>query len=206
MSFRRLHLSPTSWSKMYWVLCGMISAGALFSTVSTTAHAQYKWVDAQGKVVYSDTPPPAHIKQVEKKNLQQAPVTTDLPFEVKQAVKNFPVTLYVTEGCPPCQDARQFLQKRGVPFTEKSVTSTEDAEAFRKFAPKHVFPTVTIGREVKQGFEPNSWSYSLDAAQYPTSAQLPRQYQPPKAQPLVPPKPDAVLPATSSSGNDHNTK
>ncbi|MDO8292170.1 MAG: hypothetical protein Q7T29_04830, partial [Gallionella sp.] len=43
----------------------------------------------------------------------------DLPYETRRAQQNFPVTLYVAENCTEyCDQARELLIKRGIPFSE----------------------------------------------------------------------------------------
>src|SRR5258706_11480021 len=101
---------------------------------ATSAHAQlYKWVGEDGKVTYSDTPPPKTAKKVERKSLGGGGTdTSDFPFELAEAVKANPVTLYTTTKCVPCDDGRKLLQGRGVPFSEKTVNSNADAERLKQ--------------------------------------------------------------------------
>ncbi|WP_206047114.1 DUF4124 domain-containing protein, partial [Noviherbaspirillum denitrificans] len=62
----------------------------------------YKWVGPDGKVTYSDAPPPSTATRVETKAVSIGGVSTaDLPYEVAEAVKAHPVTLYTTKDCQP---------------------------------------------------------------------------------------------------------
>lgn len=104
--------------KPYLVLGGMLLV-ALGSAQAET----YRWVDQSGKVHYGDQPA-EEATQVELRNLHVAPEGDDagLPYESRLARQNFPVTFYSTNDCgDPCQQARDFLNKRGIPFTKKSV-------------------------------------------------------------------------------------
>ena len=75
----------------------------------------YRWVDAGGEVRYSDQPPPASIKQFEKIKAEGGkPTEAPLPYVLQQAVKNFPVTLYLIECGDACTRARELLAKRGI--------------------------------------------------------------------------------------------
>ena len=96
--------------------------------VSAGAHAQlYKWVGPDGKVTYSDTPPPASAKKVEEKSIGTGSVAASgLPFELAEAVRANPVTLYTTSNCEGCDSGRELLNARGIPFTEKTVHSEDD--------------------------------------------------------------------------------
>ncbi|MBX9715514.1 MAG: DUF4124 domain-containing protein, partial [Burkholderiaceae bacterium] len=70
---------------------------------------QYKVIGADGKVTYTDRPPASAGDRVSP--LKPHSVTSDpdaaLPAELRQATQRYPVTLYVTENCPPCDAARQ---------------------------------------------------------------------------------------------------
>jgi hypothetical protein len=69
---------------------------ALACTATLDAHAElYKWVGDDGKVTYSDTPPPRSAKKVEVKEIEiSTSGAADLPFELAEARKKNPVTLY----------------------------------------------------------------------------------------------------------------
>jgi glutaredoxin len=161
------------------LICLLYAAGA---------HAQmYKWVGPDGKITYSDTPPPATAKQVERKNLQDGGISVaDLPFELAEAVRNNPVTLYTTANCGACDSARSLLNRRGVPFKEKTITSADDISKLHDAGGESQLPFVTVGRSKQQGFESGAWNSLLSAAGYPESSILPRNYQAPKAEAAAP--------------------
>ncbi|HEY8101742.1 MAG TPA: glutaredoxin family protein [Burkholderiaceae bacterium] len=154
----------------------ILSLLILLST--TAAHAQmYKWVGPDGKVTYSDAPPPSSIKQVETKSLSGGgPSTTGLPYAVAEAVKNGPVKLYTTAKCAPCDQARTLLNTRGIPFTEKTVSTNDDIEQVRQITGDTQLPVLTVGRNKQKGFEAGAWNSALTYAGYPESNQLPKNY------------------------------
>ena len=153
----------------------------------------YRWVDADGKVNYSDQPPPANIKQVEKiKATGGKPSDAPLPYVLQQAVNNFPVTLFSTECGDGCARARELLAKRGIPYTEMDATVPAAQEELRKLTggPLEV-PVLNVGRDVLRGFEEGKWNTSLDAAGYPRTAVIaPRP-------PTKPAKPAADSPSAA---------
>src|SRR2546430_17479191 len=84
---------------------------------------QYRWVDEKGHVHYTDTPPPPSAKSAEKKNLKGNELGQQESYEMMQAVRKAPGTLYTFTACQaPCQMERDVLHKRGVPFREKKVS------------------------------------------------------------------------------------
>lgn len=154
--------------------------GALVLLVcAASAQAQlYKWVGPDGKVTYSDTPPPRSAASVETKSLGAEGIgTAGFPYELAEATKNFPVTLYTTSDCAPCNDGRSLLTQRGIPFTEKTITRKEDIEQFRKISSDGQFPLLQVGRNKERGFDASTWNNSLTATGYPPSSRLPAGYR-----------------------------
>ncbi|HVL74773.1 MAG TPA: glutaredoxin family protein [Noviherbaspirillum sp.] len=152
------------------------------------AHAQlYKWVGPDGKVTYSDVPPPAGAKA----EARAAPAATggaasDLPYELAQAARNHPVVLYTTADCLPCDDGRKLLNARGIPFRERTVTSNEDIAQVRQLGGDTNLPLLTVGRARERGYEPNAWNNALTIAGYPAASRLPRNYRQPAPEPAAP--------------------
>jgi glutaredoxin len=172
-----------------------LKLASLLLLCAASAHAQlYKWVGPDGKISYSNTPPPPSATRVETTPLpNSASDTVDLPYALAQAVKNSPVTLYTTVSCIPCDDGRKLLAARGVPFTEKTVNTGEDSAQFRKIAGDEArLPLLIIGRNQQRGFEPGAWNSALSAAAYPETSTLPKTWRNPPAQAAAPSKPVPV--------------
>ncbi len=155
--------------------------------LSANAHAQlYKSVGPDGKITYGDTPPPASAKKVEEKSLSTGPSTAGLPYELAQAVKTSPVTLYTTAKCDACTDARKLLNARGVPYTEKTVNNNDEISRLKQASGNQQLPFVTIGSQKQTGFNSNSWDDVLTSAGYPASSQLPKSYRNPAPESAAP--------------------
>ena len=130
----------------------------------------YEWVDEKGVRQYTQQPPPPHIKEVQKKQLVISVVETrGLSYGLQQAIKNFPVTLYVTECGDPCKSARAHLAKRGIPFTEKNPQKPEDTDHFRKLTGGGMeVPLLLIGEQrTLKGYMAEEWDAAFDQAGYP---------------------------------------
>ena len=162
----------------------------------------YRWVDAGDEVHYSDQPPPAHIKQFAKiKAAGGKPSEAPLPYVLQQAMKNFPVTLYVTACGDACTRGQELLARRGIPYAEMDATDPATQEELRKLTGGALeVPVLKVGRDVLRGFEEGMWNLSLDAAGYPRTAVIPprpptKPAKPaaaaPPAAPPVPPAPPA---------------
>ncbi len=164
---------------------------SLAAATSGNAWAQlYKWVGPDGKVTYSDVPPPKTAAKVEKKAVNIAGAAdAGLPYEVAQAARGNPVTLYTSSQCGPCDAARQLLIERGVPFSEKTVTTYDEQTKFRQITGGYDFPYMQVGSANRKGFESDSWNAALTAAGYPTTNMLPKNYSARPAEALIPAKP-----------------
>ncbi|HVZ43008.1 MAG TPA: glutaredoxin family protein [Ramlibacter sp.] len=196
-------------------LLGVLAAAA------TLSHAQavYRIVGPDGRVTFSDRPPPdtgggkATLAPVGPAG--SAENFGSLPFELRTAASKYPVVLYARPGCAPCDTGRSFLVSRGIPFTEKMVTTNEDLEALQRLSGALTLPFITIGGQQIKGFAELEWTGFLDAAGYPKTSQLPPGYRRPAPTPLVvasrpaerPAEGEATplpVPSTPSSNNPNN--
>ncbi len=151
------------------------------------AAAQYKWVAPNGSVTYSDQPPPPGVDG-QAMNTKGAARSDDggVPAALRDATSKYPVVLYTTPDCAPCQQARTHLAKRGVPFVERTVSSSADAESFKKAGfTENNFPAMSVGRERSVGFEAGGWNQLLDMAGYPKSSVLPPSFKQTPAKPMA---------------------
>ncbi|MCC2676528.1 MAG: glutaredoxin [Ramlibacter sp.] len=149
----------------------------------------FRIVGPDGKVTFSDRPPPDG--KATAANSVQMPAaagssTATLPLELRNAATRFPFTLYTSRECAPCNTARSFLAQRGVPFTERTVTTQADIDALQKIAGQPRVPFATLGGQHLAGFSESEWTGYLDAAGYPKTSQLPPTFRNPAPTALVP--------------------
>jgi glutaredoxin len=141
------------------------------AVVSGTAFGAqlYRWVDEKGNVEYRDTPPPASAKKIEQPRISGgAAPAAELPYSVQQAVKNFPVTLWVTDCGESCANARAHLVRRGVPHQEKDPVA--DFDSFKKITGGTEVPVIFVGSTRLKGYLESDLDAALDAAGYPRTA------------------------------------
>src|SRR5437762_2988100 len=113
-----------------WAAIGVTAALALAICAGAAAQEKqlYRYTDANGKVVYSDTPPPPNAKNVQPKRIGVNVIETkEVPLAARMASERYPVTLYTFNCGEPCQSAEALLNKRGVPFTSVNVGQPEGA-------------------------------------------------------------------------------
>ena len=143
-----------------------VALGVLAISSGASAERLYKWVDQDGKVHYSATPP-ADTDAVQK-NIRTGgsrdsggPDLSDKPA----------VALYVVPKCSGCDEARSYLRKRGIPFSEKNVEGDVKAqEELKKKSGGLSVPTITIGEKVMRGYMESLLEGELDTAGYPKAA------------------------------------
>jgi glutaredoxin len=167
-----------------------------------TALAQYKIVAPDGSVTYTDRPPVTETGRVQSIGRSGAatPAPRDdreggLPFELRQVASRYPVTLYAAANCIPCDNGRQLLLQRGIPYTERRIESGEDTAALERLAGGRTVPALTVGAQALRGFNATDWGSYLDAAGYPRESRLPRGWQTPPVTPLVAREPAPVAAA-----------
>lgn len=145
----------------------------MFAVYSAQSASLYRWVDNDGKVHYTEQPPPASAaKKVEEKSIGTAPSEgSQLPYATRLAVKNFPVTLFSSDCGDPCTKARELLSKRGIPFTSKDAGLVEVQTELTKLTGTLSVPVLLVGSTIQlKGFTPDDWNTALNDAGYPKSA------------------------------------
>jgi glutaredoxin len=164
-------------------------AAALLAVISSAGAQVYRWTDSSGKTHFTDTPPPASAKDVQKRRGAGSAQSDDAdnrpePFALQYARKTHPVKLYTAPGCgAACDEARALLNARGVPFTEVSASDDLAIAELKEASGAAAVPVLLVGSSVHKGFEPGMFHRSLDAAGYPKAGVLPRRNQ---AEPKLP--------------------
>ena len=171
---------------------GAMALVAIAGSSAGDANAQqiFRIVGPDGRVTFSDKPPQdtgtqaSAAKAIPLPGAAGADVAS-LPFELRQAATRYPVTLYTSPDCGPCGGGRAMLTARGIPFSERTVTTNDDIEALKRMAGAASLPLLTIGGQQIKGFSETEWGQFLDAAGYPKTSQLPRGYVQRPAAPMV---------------------
>ena len=167
--------------------CGTVSA-VLMGLLSAPVFAQsvYRIVGPDGRVSYSDQPPPvANARPSAASPSSTSSASPPLPFELRQINSRYPVTLYTSNDCAPCNSGRNLLNARGIPYAEKTIGTNEDAEALKRLSGQTSLPFLTIGSQQIKGYSDSEWTQFLDAAGYPKQSALPTAYLRPAPTPLV---------------------
>ncbi len=165
----------------------LAALAAALLLAAPSAHALFKVVGPDGKVTYTDRPPPPDSGRATAVNRDGSSAAPDvaLPFALRQVMAKFPVTLYTAAKCEACDLGRALLVRRGIPFNERTATTEEDREAWEKIVGGPQAPVLKVGAQVMRGFNAGAWEETLDLAGYSRTSQLPPNYKAAAPLPLV---------------------
>lgn len=142
---------------------------AVALTATVAAQTVYRWTDANGRVQYSDQPPPPGAKDAQERNVKGSSIqNNEVSLASSDAQKKNPVTLYISECGDSCDQAKGYLNRRGIPHTV--VDPTRSAELNKKFRDEtggSVVPVLRIGERRLSGWSESNWASALDSAGYP---------------------------------------
>ena len=140
----------------------------LFAFAAAAQAQPYRWIDEKGRVQYSDTPPPAGAKGVQKKRLHDNAVGGQGSYELDKAMRESPVTLYSHPDCKQqCQIARDTLNKRGIPFREVNVETQETQDELKRVSGGTLVPVLVVGGQVQTAISAQAYERALDLAGCP---------------------------------------
>ena len=174
------------------LLVAALAAGMAAQAQSTL----HRWVDKDGRVHFTDTPPPPDAKSATQKRYGQSADEQPLPYATQTAMQRNPVMLWVAPNCEPCDQGRHLLAERGIPFSERNVqANVETQAAFRKITGDLNVPVLEVGASRIKGFEGGQWNAALDSAGYPRE----RPYGMPPTKPSIANLPSAPREAAAAA-------
>lgn len=144
-------------------------ACCLLPALAAAQQQLFRYIDRDGRVVYTDTAPPADARSVQQKKLGGNFIeTSEAPYALQYAQQRNPVTLYAGPCGPICEQARALLNRRGVPFREIDVTQPGEMPKLKQLTGEQQVPVLAIGSTtLLRGFEEGGWQTALDQAAYP---------------------------------------
>jgi len=160
MKLRALVLTVGTCTIATTILCGQPAA---------QERQVYRYVDQDGRVVYSDRAPVSGAKDLQRKRVTANTISTsELPLAVQQASERYPVTLFTFACGPACDNATALLNRRGVPFTTVNVDDAEGQQKLQAAAGELSAPVLQVGDKlIAKGWNEARWNTMLDQAGYP---------------------------------------
>src|SRR5438034_10955006 len=172
----------------------------------------YRYIDADGRVVYTDKSPPASAKNVQPKKITANVIeTNEIPLASQLASEKYPVTLYTYDCGELCRNAEGLLNRRGVPFTTINVAEPDGMAKLQALTGANSVPVLQVGEKlVAKGLLEARWQTMLDEAGY-SKTPAPRRTTPGSRADATPPKapaeaappkatPPAAAPAPPAEG------
>lgn len=136
-------------------------------TAACPAQAEiYKWVDADGTVHYTDTPPEGHEQNLAitgsiSSYASPEIVTTEgsetAPDKKSKPAGNRRVVMYSASWCGVCRTAKKYFAEKKIPFTEYDIDNNPKAKAdFDRMGGRGV-PVILVGKRRMNGFSPGGF-------------------------------------------------
>ena len=145
-----------------------LSFGLLLSVLGSAQAEIYKWVDADGKTHFSDTPPVQ--KQVEKVTIRvnsvAAPSVSRRPAVLAPSKEPKAVVLYSASWCGYCKKTRAFLADHNIPYTEYDVETSSQGRADYQAMQGQGVPITLVGEQRLNGYSPDHLGHALRLAGY----------------------------------------
>lgn len=113
----------------------------------------YRWVDENGEIRVTNTPPPASVPEKKKETRREVR---------RQFSEDNEVELYVTSWCPYCKKAKAFFRQIRVPFKAYDVEKDPAAAARKKkLDTRSGVPFAVINGVHVHGFAPDEYVKAL---------------------------------------------
>ncbi len=142
---------------------------SMFFILPVQAVTVYECVDSTGNSVFMDRCPPG-TEKVSTRELStgKKPQGPDL----KSISSRNPITFYSVPDCDSCDLVRAYLNRRGLPITEKNVVDNlENQEELMEKSGALTVPVVTIGDATIKGYNKPVMETTLIDAGYPEEAE-----------------------------------
>jgi glutaredoxin len=155
---------PAALASLFGMLAFALAAGS-----AAQERQVYRYLDADGRVVYSDRVPTGEAKDLQTKRVYGNTIeTNDTPYAVRYASERYPVTLYTFPCGEACDSAAALLNRRGIPFATVDVEDANNAEKLKQLTGEMEAPVLQVGDKlIAKGFNEAKWSAMLDQAGYP---------------------------------------
>jgi glutaredoxin len=152
-----------------WVITILLLSLFLSLPCLATSAEIYKWKAKDGNIVFSDTPPPPGVEEVDLKKFKEEtiespktkrdnPRTKSEGIREKRSYGNINVVMYMTSRCPYCAKARDYIQSLNVSLTEYDVEKDKSKreEMLRKSGGSRGVPLIDVEGIIIKGYSPGA--------------------------------------------------
>ena len=139
----------------------------------------YQWKDKEGRIYFSDTPPPpgadVEIKKFKEdpverpKTREDTPKTKSYRRTEKRSYGNIDVIMYMTSWCGYCRKAREYIHSLGVNLVEYNIEKDahKREEMSRKSGGPTGVPLIDVERIIIRGYSPEAIQEAVEKRRNP---------------------------------------
>ena len=144
----------------------IIVACALLACIPASAQQIHRWVDADGRVQYSDKPPPG-VKSAPVQSRVSSYAGTPVVSGAPSVGTTRPeIKMYTTDSCGYCRQAKAFFGRQGIRYTELDVEKSAVARGeYNRLGARGV-PVILVGAQRMNGYSEERLAQMLKAAGY----------------------------------------
>jgi glutaredoxin len=148
----------------------IIALCALLASIPASAQQIHRWVDADGRVRYSDKPPPGVASRPVEARINSysgTPVVSGAPSPAAKEGQPRPeIRMFATDWCPYCKKAQAFFAQQGIRYTHVDIEKSDAARAeYQRLGGRGV-PVILVGTQRMNGFSQERLAQMLKAAGY----------------------------------------
>jgi glutaredoxin len=139
---------------------------ALLVCVPVNAQQIYRWVDADGRVQYTDKPPAGVKANPVPSRINSYSGTPVVSGTASAGATRPEIKMYATDWCGYCRKAREYFARQGIRYTELDVDKSAAARAeYQRMGARGV-PVILVGTQRMNGYSEERLAAMLKAAGY----------------------------------------
>lgn len=139
---------------------------ALSVCIPVSAQQIYRWVDADGRVQYTDKPPAGVKSSPVRSRISSYSGTPVVSGTASTGATRPEIKMYATDWCGYCRKAREHFARQGIRYTELDVDKSPAARAeYQRLGARGV-PVILVGTQRMNGYSEERLAAMLKAAGY----------------------------------------
>jgi glutaredoxin len=139
---------------------------ALLICIPASAQPIYRSVGPDGRVQYTDKPPPGAQATPVRERINSYSGTPTVSGATTPAAQRPEVRMYATDWCPYCRRAQAFFARQGIRYTHLDIEKSPAAHAEYKQLGGRGVPVILVGAQRMNGFSEERLAQMLKAAGY----------------------------------------
>ena len=144
----------------------IIALCALLACIPASAQQIHRWVDADGRVQYSDKPPPGVKSTPVQARISSYSGTPVVSGTASAGATRPEIRMYSTDWCGYCRKAREFFARERIRYTELDVEKSAAArDEYQRMGARGV-PVILVGTQRMNGYSEQRLAQMLKAAGY----------------------------------------